>query len=907
MIKRILYITFITALVGALVYFYIQVNEHSEIDEHIDLMAVLPNSPGIILDVPQLNKISDKKQLHSEMWTALQSITPIKSYADQWERWNTLAIQNAELYNWANNPAIFSYHLVGKSCTSFQAIKFSNKAVDKAWKMIVKTSDLTQEKVYNNVEIFKLKGAPLEYCYFNSGFFVKSSSAILLEQSIRNLQGESQTDASLESLKKTKGSGVDVNIYVNYPILQKMISEFSFPNSELSTRLKQLGEWGELDYSINESNIILNGFSSYREKDYWQIFSKQESMKMTIHEAIPAHSKGFLAFSIADMKQFRTDYEIYRQQDVSYNGYKQWLTDCNKQGATNIQAIFDQMIDGEIALRHDDYGSPQTDESLVIVKTKSASKTKEALWGMISDYAKKTKQNSSNFSSKLSIDSETSMTIYTLPFSKAFEHLYGKVFSSIEAKYFCFYDNYLFFGPDKEVLKKAIMANIRKQNYANEPNFIELFSSFSAKNSIFYFGLSSNIIPHIEKTAGDRLCKESGVNSDKLGDFYALTYQMVSSGKYAYNSILLNYNPNLKDRPQTVWSSKLDAKVIGKPTFVKNHKTNETEICIQDELNNLYLLSNSGRIIWKRPIGEAIISDIQQIDYYKNNKLQLLFNTPSKLWILDRNGNFVERFPVLLPSKASTGLSLFDYDNNKSYRIFVPTEDKRIYLYGKDGNINGDFKFKTTETPLTTPIQHFRVSGKDFIVFADKNRVYVLNRKGKERVKIKEQFSASVNNSFHLVTGEKPYLVTTDTEGSIMRIFLDGKVDKLSLPPSGEDHYLGVADIENKRRLDYIIINKDKINTYAPNGRLVYSEDIRDAQLSRPYFYKFASNVTKMGIVDTHKNEIYLINGKDGSTYKGFPLAGTTPFSIGFLNASAWRFNLIVGGDNNSLHNYRVK
>jgi hypothetical protein len=41
-----------------------------------------------------------------------------------------------------------------------------------------------------------------------------------------------------------------------------------------------------------------------------------------------------------------------------------------------------------------------------------------------------------------------------------------------------------------------------------------------------------------------------------------------------------------------------------------------------------------------------ILSEIFQLDYYRNGKLQYLFNTENKLWVIDRNGNPVEKFPI---------------------------------------------------------------------------------------------------------------------------------------------------------------------------------------------------------------------------------------------------------------------
>jgi len=73
-----------------------------------------------------------------------------------------------------------------------------------------------------------------------------------------------------------------------------------------------------------------------------------------------------------------------------------------------------------------------------------------------------------------------------------------------------------------------------------------------------------------------------------------------------------------------------------------------------------------------------------------------------------------------------------------------------------------------------------------------------------------------------------------------------------------------------------------------------------------PDIYKFSASDVKIGITDRTRNRIYLINS-DGSLHEGFPLEGSTRFSIGYFAGSDSRFNLIVGSANNFLYNYSIE
>ena len=84
-----------------------------------------------------------------------------------------------------------------------------------------------------------------------------------------------------------------------------------------------------------------------------------------------------------------------------------------------------------------------------------------------------------------------------------------------------------------------------------------------------------------------------------------------------------------------MWESKLDTLADFKPVFVVNHQTRQNEVFVQDLKNNIYLINQVGRILWKVQLPEPINSEVFQVDYFRNGKLQLLFST-RRYFIPDR-------------------------------------------------------------------------------------------------------------------------------------------------------------------------------------------------------------------------------------------------------------------------------
>jgi len=276
--------------------------------------------------------------------------------------------------------------------------------------------------------------------------------------------------------------------------------------------------------------------------------------------------------------------------------------------------------------------------------------------------------------------------------------------------------------------------------------------------------------------------------------------------------------------------------------------------------------------------------------------------------MLDRNGNFVERYPIKLPSKAVNALSIFDYENRKNYRVFVPTEDKQVYCYDIEGRIVSGFKFSGADNSIISPIQYVKDNNKEYLLVTDVSRIYLLDRRGTARLKLNKQFNPSKNNIFEYQAGtssRRGRLVRTDENGTIYYIYFNGTVESSPMEDFSPNHYFKIEDVTGDRVADLVYVDGKKLTVYSVSGKKqfyhVFSTEIKD----EPSFYKFSANQTGIGITESEARKIYLINN-EGKFMEGFPLPGKTRFSIGVLDAGSGKFNLIVGGDEQYLFNFKL-
>ena len=159
---------------------------------------------------------------------------------------------------------------------------------------------------------------------------------------------------------------------------------------------------------------------------------------------------------------------------------------------------------------------------------------------------------------------------------------------------------------------------------------------------------------------------------------------------------------------------------------VKNHKDNSTETLRQQGDASLELLDANGKSLWKIDVAGEIKGKVVQIDALKNGKLQYLFVSGKKLYLLDRNGKNVGSFPLDLKENPSSGVYAFDYENNRNYRILLALEGGDILNLTVDGTKTTGWNYQKSKT--IHDIQFEKTGG---------NGRLVLTTKSGEKIKVK--------------------------------------------------------------------------------------------------------------------------------------------------------------------------
>lgn len=818
-------------------------------------------------------------------------------------------------------PGILSLHQTGEKehqvLVVLQATgRFGSKDIMDLSRGMLSYEPEVSHKSYLNTRIEHLQfaeGGLIRELYISQikKYVLISSSDLLIEASIRQLKSgvSLNQDEFFRKASSVAGLQADAGWYVNTKRLGQTAAGFlGKPISDFLKNYHPYGSWTELDLTFREDLVQGSGFAFKGDTLAWLgVLDGQDPPKNRLDQVLPANCLAYLGYGFSHPDQLL---DRIRNQYTG-TGYGKQLgkadTDASRYFGEQLSSAFAHFLDHEAALAWIP-GTGKEPAAVVVMTLKSQHMASEKLLDWISIRARKEGKQIQDYRKTYQLDNQASQYIYESPVSGLPALLFGKMFESVQGKYFGFLENELVFSDNPQAIRDMNYFRVLNKTLHTDPVYQSVVNQIGMRNNFVFYLAPFRSAELIRQWTGTKWGNAILKNPEFLNRMAALSMQIQVGANGFFHNFFVKFSAREISSPQTIWESRLDTTIHFKPVFTLNHQTNRKEILLQDEAHNLYLINTSGRQLWKVPLKEAIRSEIFQIDFYKNGKLQFLFSTQSALHLIDRNGNYVANYPVMLRAPASNGMNLFDYDNRKEYRIFVAGQDRGIYVYDQTGALVKGWEFGKTESLVEQEVQHYRLGSRDYIVFGDAMRVYILDRRGNPRVTPDKQFAKSARNGLVLdrQAAGGPRLVGTDVNGMIWFVYFSGRVEEHKTEGYSADHYFTFEDFDGDGRRDYIFADQNRIEVLNPDGKKILKEKTDGYITHPPNLYVFPGNSREIGVVNRNEEKIYLFQA-DGNQHDGFPLRGRTPFSIGYLDPGNREFNLIVGGDDKFLLNYRVK
>jgi hypothetical protein len=299
------------------------------------------------------------------------------------------------------------------------------------------------------------------------------------------------------------------------------------------------------------------------------------------------------------------------------------------------------------------------------------------------------------------------------------------------------------------------------------------------------------------------------------------------------------------------------------PRSILNFLDQTEDVLIQDIENKLHLINSGGEKVFSYQLNAPIISDVFQVDYYKNGKLQILVATDSKIYGIDRLGNPLPGYPIDLADEQITHLNLLDYSNEKDYRYFISTAKGNLYLLDKVGKqLDGWNPLPIGEKTIAPPT-HIRVPGKGDILLAqtEAGQFHLFSRRGEKLAGSPFSLGSNFNSPLlfkYEPTTKKSYLVGITSLGEIINSDLEGQISyRNQLIKEDKDHDFQLVQNPNQTGFVFVSRQYNQVTVLDSSEKPLFSAKHSDKNLIYQYF-DFGSNRQIFALTDLEQEFCYL-------------------------------------------------
>ena len=790
------------------------------------LLEYLPPNPSLVISINNLANFKSEL-INNDFLEQVQGFSA-----------NTDFVENLKGLNYIKSDAslILGFYEIGKDDLDFVLI--SPKPNDLL--NIEEVSNKTVETVtYQNQNITKYTledtevfSAPIK------GTLAVSSSQMLMENMIR-AKANNPVAPSLKKLYETISSDKSATLFLNMRENPYLLSPKGSKENE-----KPLSEWVSLDFSANSDIVSLSGvaMTSDSTKNFVNLFKGTTPLAHKTQKFAPLNAQAIISYTF-------DDYQVFAQNQNSY-----------LDRTTPIDSLFNTIEEvGVIFLN---------DQKAVLLSSYGTDG--------LSSFLENNKTGSQIYQGS---------EIMQLQRKDLLSAGFNPLVQDFESNFCAVLQNSFIFSENRETLQTIIsnyrsssvfenseVFNTAKLAMANESNFLLV----SNASGIDYFS-EQNRTPQF-------------LTPSKKGDLkdYSFATQIVSDKDFAHFNLMASKISRVaKSNTVTpLFTLELETDLAISPQFVKNHRTNKQEIVVQDQNNILYLISTEGKVLWTKQLDGRIRPPIQQVDIYKNGRLQLAFCTNNQFMIIDRNGEDVAPFKVDFEGGNLNPLAIFDYEGKKDYR-FVVTQGRKVFMYNNKAQIVSGFTFTEAPSAILSAPSHFRVANRDYLVFQlEDNTLKILHRVGRERIKVAEKIDFSDNGVFLY----KNKISMTNKKGVLHQIGTDGKLTATNFN-LGKDHGM-----------------------YATSKTLVFMDDnilsIKGKKVeldlgvySKPKIFYIYDKIY-VSVTDIQSQKIYLFDSQ-AKSIPNFPVFGNSLIDLTDMDNDK-KLELVAKDQDNSLIVYKM-
>jgi hypothetical protein len=724
------------------------------------------------------------------------------------------------------------------------------------------------------------------------GVFIMSYHQSLIKKAIDRLSLNTEVvpAGSLTSMEATSGKKVDANIFVNIPYFS--VAAWKIASVERKpdlVKFARFGDWCGMDLLVKKDELLFSGYTSVSDSNYQTLalWSDQQPQPSDAVGILPDNVSSFMLFGLQDLRTYleRSALRESRPETTMEPGK---ITLFNRQYRTRLEGFFLPWAGRQLCFSQAEGHFPgQPGYTLIAIQCAdedTAGACLRSLGGLLGRKTDSVKYREH--------------VIYQADLSEGLNAFFGNFFNGAKTGSYLFLNGFILFGPGPDALKSALDHYQSGTTLLKQKCYIDVSDNISDKANIYFYCKPGKSIPGIPPVFNDDLTRFFSSLTDSLKKFEAVTFQLINRDGMYYTNLSLRFNPNPSEEGPLVWSAPLDTLVAGIPSIVARTTTGIQGILATDTSNVLYMVDITGKILWKQKLYGRVLGTFHEIRIKGSDSLYYIFNTENHLYLVRSDGEIAERFPMKFPFRATSGITVTDYNNTLDYRIMLAFRDNKVYNFTLAGVTVEGWERPSLGEEITRPVQYLVSNHKDYLVITGKSgQVMITDRRGISRIPISKAFRNSPNSAFYLNrSAKKGIFLTTDIKGRIFFIQENGKMSSVVSNKFSPGHFFLYEDLAGSGNPWFIYFDRNSIWYYNNLFKLTYSYKFPHL-VSTPLFVRTVNGKSYIGVFSPAGREIYLFD-KDGIVDTESAIRGTTPFDIGNLEDKD-QLNLVIGSGRN--------
>ncbi|WP_036156427.1 hypothetical protein [Maribacter forsetii] len=678
------------------------------------------------------------------------------------------------------------------------------------------------------------------YSTFLEKHWVLSSSQPLLENIINSLDSPLKNE-SLKRFYAVSDNEKVANIWIDVERGDLLFNKLLSDNNDIS----DFTSWITLDLTFNDTEILLNGVAETNtdKKQFLNLLNGTKPIENNTWNFTPGNANTFTSFGLDDFKK-------YTQNKTPNNHPTKNLDSL----LTTVEEIGITKYNNESVLFLRTYGTATLLDYINEEKISTEEFSSNEIWGL--------KSNIEIFDPLTPLIGEQSF------------------------EYASIIENTFLFSKSQSTLESVITKIKTGDTFDKTTLFKNANNKLTSSASILSIsnlkGFVSLLNESVSKTLGDSF------EQSKLND-YVFGSQLITDADFFHFNFLIKKNTKEEEKNSvsSAFEVQFDTDLATLPQFITNHSSGRKEIIVQDQENTLYLISSSGKILWKKQLNGTVQGKIQQVDLFKNGKLQFAFTTNNEFLILDRNGKEIAPFTKKYSEGNLNPLAVFDYEGRKNYR-FVVTQGKKVFMYNSKGDIVKGFTYETAEANILDAPQHFRIGNRDYLVFKLENgQLKITNRVGKTRVNVKDKFTFS-NNEIRLYQNKFTF---TSVDGILYQVDSQGKIAASNLSLA-KDHGMDATSRTLAIMNDNILQIRSK------------KVELELGVYSKPTIF-YLNDKIYVSVTDIQNQKIYLFDSQ-AEPIPNFPVFGSSVIDMEDMNSNK-KVEFVYKDQDNSIRVFKIR